>query len=104
MHRYSDTGFIKILAPVGALDAMALAVAGGLHLPGGDALHHTTLPIAGLSLLLGVDWFTAICRVLTNMIGNSVARIVVVKFENAMDAEHLEAVLKGKQPWMFCVA
>ena len=40
----------------------------------------------------------AICRALTNMIGNSVACIVVAKSENALDGERLEAVLNGKLP------
>lgn len=74
----------------------AAAVAGGGFICLAATLSTVpTLPIAGLSLLLGVDWFMAICRALTNMIGNSVACIVVAKSENALDAERLKAVLDG---------
>jgi len=48
-----------------------------------------TLPIGGLALLLGVDWFMATCRALTNMIGNGLATIVVAKWENALDMNRL---------------
>ena len=56
-----------------------------------------TLPIAGLAVLLGVDWFMAICRALTNMIGNCVATIVVAKWENELDTEKLSAALSDTQ-------
>jgi aerobic C4-dicarboxylate transport protein len=55
-----------------------------------------TLPIAGLALLLGVDWFMATCRALTNMIGNGVACIVVAKWENAINLKQLHCVLNGE--------
>jgi aerobic C4-dicarboxylate transport protein len=54
-----------------------------------------TIPVAGLTLLLGVDWFMAICRALTNMIGNCVACIVVAKSENALDETRLQNALDG---------
>jgi len=40
-----------------------------------------TVPVAGLTLLLGVDRFMSEMRALTNMIGNGVATIVVAKWE-----------------------
>jgi aerobic C4-dicarboxylate transport protein len=47
-------------------------------------------------LLLGVDWFMATCRALTNMIGNAVACIVVAKWENSVDTDRMHAVLDGR--------
>jgi aerobic C4-dicarboxylate transport protein len=59
-----------------------------------SSLH--TLPVSGLVLLLGVDWFMATCRALTNMIGNAVACVVVAKWEKSINMSRLEAVLSGK--------
>jgi aerobic C4-dicarboxylate transport protein len=74
----------------------AAAVAGGgfICLAATLASLHT-LPVSGLVLLLGVDWFMATCRALTNMIGNAVACIVVAKWENSVDTDRLYAVLDG---------
>ena len=51
------------------------------------------VPIAGLTLILGVDKFMSECRALTNFIGNAVATIVVSKWENRLDMEQLEKTL-----------
>jgi aerobic C4-dicarboxylate transport protein len=75
----------------------AAAVAGGgfICLAATLASLHV-LPVSGLVLLLGVDWFMATCRALTNMIGNAVACVVVAKWENSVDNERLMAVLDGR--------
>jgi aerobic C4-dicarboxylate transport protein len=54
-----------------------------------------TIPVEGMVLILGVDWFMAQARAMTNMVGNGVATIVVAKWENAFDAERARAVLNG---------
>jgi aerobic C4-dicarboxylate transport protein len=59
-----------------------------------------TLPVAGLALLLGVDWFMATCRALTNMVGNGVATIVVARWENALDKAKLDRVLNAESEEM----
>jgi aerobic C4-dicarboxylate transport protein len=75
----------------------AAAVAGGGFICLAATLASTgTLPVSGLVLLLGVDWFMATCRSLTNMIGNTVACIVVAKWENSIDFERCKAVLDNK--------
>jgi aerobic C4-dicarboxylate transport protein len=51
------------------------------------------LPVAGLTLILGIDRFMSECRSLTNFIGNAVATIVVARWDNQLDAEKLRAVL-----------
>ena len=55
-----------------------------------------TLPVAGLVLLLGVDWFMSNARALTNLIGNGVATVVVANWENALDKERMRCVLDGE--------
>ena len=54
-----------------------------------------TVPVAGMALILGIDRFMSECRALTNFVGNSVATIVVAKWENALDVERLNAALAG---------
>jgi aerobic C4-dicarboxylate transport protein len=52
-----------------------------------------TVPVAGLTLLLGVDRFMSEMRALTNLVGNGVATIVVAKWENEFDADRARKVL-----------
>jgi len=54
-----------------------------------------TIPVAGLTLLLGVDRFMSEMRALTNLVGNGVATIVVAKWEKEFDAERARRVLDG---------
>jgi aerobic C4-dicarboxylate transport protein len=54
-----------------------------------------SVPIAGLSLILGVDRFMSECRSLTNFIGNAVATLVVARWEGALDRDALDRALKG---------
>jgi aerobic C4-dicarboxylate transport protein len=46
-----------------------------------------TVPVAGITLLLGVDRFMSEMRSLTNLAGNAVATIVVAKWEREFDSE-----------------
>src|ERR1022692_1298115 len=55
-----------------------------------------TVPVAGLTLLLGVDRFMSEMRALTNLVGNGVATIVVAKWEKEFDAERARRVLDGE--------
>ena len=55
-----------------------------------------TVPLAGMTLILGVDRFMSECRSLTNFIGNAVATVVVARWENALDRGRLNAALAGK--------
>jgi aerobic C4-dicarboxylate transport protein len=48
-----------------------------------------TIPVEGMVLILGVDWFMAQARAMTNMVGNGVATIVIAKWENEFD--HIRA-------------
>ncbi len=55
------------------------------------------LPIAGLTLLLGVDRFMSEARSITNLIGNAVATLVVARWEGALDIERARQVLRGEE-------
>lgn len=57
-----------------------------------------TVPVAGLSLLLGIDRFMSEARALTNLVGNAVATVVVARWENGLDLERARGVLAGTIP------
>lgn len=52
------------------------------------------IPVEGLAFLLGVDKFMSEARAITNLIGNSVATIVVAKSENDFTEPNLENTLE----------
>ena len=54
-----------------------------------------SIPIAGLTLLLGVDRFMSEARAITNLIGNAVATMVIAKWNGALDLERARRVLDG---------
>jgi aerobic C4-dicarboxylate transport protein len=55
-----------------------------------------TIPVAGLTLLVGVDRFMSEARSITNLIGNAVATVVVAKWDGAFDHARAEAILAGR--------
>jgi aerobic C4-dicarboxylate transport protein len=75
----------------------AAAVAGGgfITLAATLASLHT-VPVAGITLLLGVDRFMSQMRGLTNLTGNAVATIVVAKWENEFDSSKALLVQPGR--------
>ena len=46
-----------------------------------------TVPVAALALILGIDRFMSEARAITNLIGNSVATVVVAKWEKEIDPD-----------------
>jgi aerobic C4-dicarboxylate transport protein len=54
-----------------------------------------TIPVAGITLLLGVDRFMSGMRSLVNLIGNGVATIVVARWEGELDYHRAKRVLDG---------
>lgn len=54
-----------------------------------------SIPLAGMTLILGIDRFMSECRSLTNFIGNAVATIVVSRWEGGLDEARLHAALHG---------
>ncbi len=55
-----------------------------------------TIPVAGLTLLLGVDRFMSEARAITNLIGNAVATMVIARWDGALDLERARAILAGR--------
>ena len=45
------------------------------------------IPVASLALILGIDRFMSEARAITNLIGNSVATVVIAKWEKEIDIE-----------------
>jgi aerobic C4-dicarboxylate transport protein len=70
------------------------AVTGGGFVTLAATLSSTrTVPVAGLSLLLGIDRFMSEVRALTNLVGNGVATIVVARWEGDLDRQRLALAL-----------
>ncbi|RUV40002.1 MAG: dicarboxylate/amino acid:cation symporter [Mesorhizobium sp.] len=54
-----------------------------------------SVPVAGMTLILGVDRFMSECRALTNLVGNAVASLVVARWEGELDQSRMEAAFRG---------
>jgi aerobic C4-dicarboxylate transport protein len=52
-----------------------------------------TIPVAGMTLILGIDRFMSMFRALVNMIGNGVATLVVARWERELTSESLQKSL-----------
>ncbi|MEP6462088.1 MAG: cation:dicarboxylase symporter family transporter, partial [Frankiaceae bacterium] len=52
-----------------------------------------TIPVAAIMLVFGIDKFMSECRALTNLMGNSVATLVVAKWEGVFDLDRARKVL-----------
>jgi aerobic C4-dicarboxylate transport protein len=57
-----------------------------------------SIPVAGLTLLLGVDRFMSEARAITNLIGNAVATMVIAKWDGALDLDRARAILDRRAP------
>jgi aerobic C4-dicarboxylate transport protein len=54
----------------------------------------SNIPIASLALIMGIDRFMSEARALTNIIGNTVATLVVAKWEKEIDPELADKYLR----------
>ncbi len=54
------------------------------------------IPLEGLALLIGVDRFMSEGRALTNMIGNTVATVIIAKSEKAIDMDVYRRVVEKR--------
>ncbi|MFF1712078.1 C4-dicarboxylate transporter DctA [Streptomyces sp. NPDC058268] len=57
-----------------------------------------TVPAAGIMFIFGIDKFMSECRALTNLAGNSVATLVVARWERVLDTERVNRVLRTGTP------
>ena len=51
--------------------------------------------VPGMAIILGIDKFMSECRALTNLVGNSVATVVIAWWENELDRDMMNAALAG---------
>lgn len=54
------------------------------------------LPVEGLAMLIGIDRFMSEARAITNMIGNSVATVVIARSEQAVDMAVYKKLVEHK--------
>ncbi|MER5303824.1 C4-dicarboxylate transporter DctA [Streptomyces lasiicapitis] len=57
-----------------------------------------TVPAAGIMLIFGIDKFMSECRALTNLAGNSVATLLVTRWEGVLDTTRVNRVLRTGIP------
>ena len=55
------------------------------------------IPVAGMALILGVDRFMSEARAITNFIGNTVATLVVAKWDKSFDESKAGQILAGRK-------
>ena len=88
---------LEILAILLLTSKGAAAVTGGGFITLAATLSAVgNIPVAGLTLLLGVDRFMSEARAITNLIGNGVASVAVSRWEGELDVERARAVLNGE--------
>ena len=56
-----------------------------------------SIPVASLTLLVGVDRFMSEARSITNLIGNGVATLVVARWEGSLDVARARRILSGEE-------
>ncbi|CCQ97449.1 C4-dicarboxylate transport protein [[Clostridium] ultunense Esp] len=89
---------LTILAVLLLTSKGAAAVTGGGFITLAATLSSIhTLPVAALTLLLGVDRFMSEARAITNLIGNGVATVVVAKWEKEFDQKRADRILNGEE-------
>jgi aerobic C4-dicarboxylate transport protein len=86
--------FVLLLTSKGA----ATVTGGGFVTLAATLSSTGVIPVAGLSLLLGIDRFMSEARALTNLVGNAVATLVVARWENELDSDRMHRVLAGQEP------
>jgi aerobic C4-dicarboxylate transport protein len=75
----------------------AAVTGGGFIVLSSTLIAMKILPVEGLAMLIGIDRFMSEARAITNMIGNSVATVVIAKSENAVNMEMYKKLVEGKQ-------
>ncbi|HZS03975.1 MAG TPA: dicarboxylate/amino acid:cation symporter [Blastocatellia bacterium] len=85
---------LAILAILMLTSKGAATVTGGGFITLAATLASTgVIPVAGLTLILGIDRFMSEARAITNLIGNGVATIVVARWEGEFDEARAALVL-----------
>jgi aerobic C4-dicarboxylate transport protein len=90
--------YLLILAVLLLTSKGAAAVTGGgfITLAATLATLHGKVPVESIVLILGVDRFMSEARAITNLFGNTVATIVVARWEGTLDVARARRVLDGE--------
>lgn len=97
---------LSIGAQLGIIAVLLLTSKGAAGVTGSGfivlaaTLSSTTIPVAGIMLVFGIDKFMSECRALTNVCGNSVATIVIARWEGVFDGARARRVLSGELPYV----
>ncbi len=95
-----DLSWVEQLTILGVLmitsKGAATVTGGGFIVLASTLAAMRVVPIEGLALLLGVDRFMSEARSITNLIGNTVATVIIAKSENEIDMEVYRKVVEGK--------
>lgn len=87
---------IEIFAVLMVTSKTAAAVTGGGFIALAATLSAVgNIPVAGLTLLLGIDRIMSEARALTNLIGNGVAAVAVSRWEGELDVGRARVVLSN---------
>lgn len=96
---------LSIAGQIGLLAVMLLTSkgSGGVTGAGFIALAATlttvgTIPAAGIMLIFGIDKFMSECRALTNLAGNSVATLIIARWEQVLDTDKVNQILRTSEP------
>ena len=76
----------------------AAVTGGGFIVLSSTLIAMKILPVEGLAMLIGIDRFMSEARAITNMIGNSVATVVIARSEGAVDMNVYKKLVEGKHP------
>jgi aerobic C4-dicarboxylate transport protein len=90
--------WVAILAILLLTSKGAAAITGGgfITLAATLATLNGKIPVASIVLVFAIDRFMSEARAITNLFGNSVATLVVAKWEGTLDVERARAVLNGE--------
>ena len=85
---------LSLMQQIGLLAILMLTSKGGAGVAGAALVAltatlstHDIIPVAGITLIIGIDRVLNEVRAIVNLIGNAVATIVVARWEGAFDAE-----------------
>jgi aerobic C4-dicarboxylate transport protein len=95
---------LKLGEEIGMLAILMLTSKGAAAVTGGGFITlaatlsaFPSIPVAGLTLLLGVDRFMSEARAITNLIGNAVATMVIARWNGVLDLPRARRILDGEQ-------
>jgi aerobic C4-dicarboxylate transport protein len=91
---------LSLMQQLGLLAILLVTSKGGAGVAGAALValtatlsSHNIIPVAGITLIIGIDRVLNEIRALVNMIGNAVATLVVARWEGVFDVDTARAVL-----------